>query len=244
MCGIVLSACGNANPNDKEIEAENNNNDLNDVEYNVDKVDNNSNEDDNNNEGSNNNYDNDEEFEFDWNKSEEKIQEVVELIEEDKAFDAGSYIEGDIPEGDYAFIPFEGSGEYYSEEDSSGSIIDNENFKSFGYVHVHEKGNLETKGALVSVEDLEDLDVSGAKELYEVINDVEDYDESGWYKVGTDIDPGEYTLESYGSAYVSVMDGPVGNSNIVTNDNFDGKYSINVEEGQYLNVSKATITDM
>ena len=173
----------------------------------------------------------------------EMILKVIDLIDEGLAFDSGSYIKGDIPKGEYAFVPFEGSGEYYSEEDSGGNIVDNENFSSFGYVQVHEAGNLETRGALVSGEGLEKLEVSGAKELYEIVNDKENYLDAGWYKVGKDIEPGEYVIESYGSGYVAVMTGPVGNSDIVDNENFNGKYTVNLQEGQYLKVSNATITE-
>ena len=168
---------------------------------------------------------------------------LIELMEEGLVFDTGSYIKGDIPKGEYAFITFEGSGKYYSEEDASGSIIDNENFHSFGYVQVHEAGNLETRGVLVSMEALDELEVSGAKEIYELLNNKSDYADSGLYKVGIDIEPGEYVLESYGSGYVAVLTGPVGNYDIVQNDNFDGRYSVNVQEGQYLDISRATIVE-
>lgn len=93
------------------------------------------------------------------------------------------------------------------------------------------------------MEALDQLDVTGAKELYEVLNGVEDYSDSGWYKVGADIEPGKYVLESYGSGYVAVMSGPVGNSDILTNDNFDGRYSVHLQEGQYLTISRATIAE-
>lgn len=175
--------------------------------------------------------------------SEQMFHDVVDLIDEGLAFDTGSYIKGDIPKGEYAFITFDGGGEYYSEEDASGEIIDNENFTSFGYVQVHEGGNIETRGVLVKVEALEKIDVSGAKELYEIMNETENYSDSGWYKVGVDIEPGEYLIESYGSGYVAAMSGPVGNNDIIKNDNFDGRYSINVQEGQYLVISRATIVE-
>lgn len=185
----------------------------------------------------------DEEEIIELSAREEMILDVLDLVDESLAFDTGSYVKGDIPKGEYAFITFDGSGGYYSEEDASGSIIDNENFDSFGYVQVHEAGNLQTRGVLVNVEAFERLGVSGAKELYEILNDVENYNESGWYKVGVDIDPGKYIIESYGSGYVAVMSGPVGNSNIVDNENFEGRYSVNVKEGQYLVISRGYISE-
>lgn len=171
------------------------------------------------------------------------IQDIVDLIDEGLAFDTGSYIKGDIPKGEYAFVTFDGSGQYYAEKEISGSIIDNENFDSFGYVYVHEEGNVETKGALVKVEALGDLGVSGAKELYEILNELEDYKGSGWYKAGLDIEPGEYIIESIGDGYVAVMNGPVGNTNIDNNENFNGKFAVNVKDGQYLKISRGTIAE-
>jgi len=163
------------------------------------------------------------------------------LITSKDAFDTGSYIKGDIPVGEYAFISFDGSGKYYSEEDSAGNIIDNENFDSFGYVYVQGVGNLQTRGVLIKVSAFEKLGVSGAKEIYEKLNDTTDYNESAMYKVGVDIAPGTYTIESYGEGYVAVTSGPVGDSEIVDNENFNGKYSVNVGIGQYLKVSRGKI---
>ena len=207
----------------------------------------------NNNESNNSENVNNEDYETEELSYEEEevvvteqdlmLMDVVNLIDEGLAFDTGSYIKGDIPEGEYAFVTFEGSGSYYSEEDQSGSIIENENFDSFGYVYVHEAGNLKTSGVLVDVDSLETLDVKGAKELYEKLNGVEDYQDSGHYKVGVDIDPGEHVIESYGSGYIAVMDGPVGKSNIINNDNFDGRYSANVSEGNYLKLSRSYISE-
>lgn len=169
------------------------------------------------------------------------FEKVTGLIASKEAFDTGSYIKGDIPVGEYAFIPFEGSGKYYSEEDSAGNIIDNENFDSFGYVYVQGAGNIQTKGVLIKIGAFDKLGVASAKEIYEQLNNTSDCKDSAMYKVGVDIAPGAYTVESYGQAYVEVMSGPVGNSDIVDNENFSGKYTVNVSEGQYLKVSRGKI---
>lgn len=169
------------------------------------------------------------------------FEKVTGLIDSKDAFDTGSYVKGDIPAGEYAFVPFEGSGKYYSEEDSAGNIIDNENFDSFGYVYVQGAGNIQTQGVLIKIGAFEKLGVKSAKEIYEKLNDVSDYKESAMYKVGVDIAPGTYTIESYGQAYVEVMSGPVGKSDIVDNENFNGKYSVSVSAGQYLKVSRGKL---
>ncbi|KLV27213.1 hypothetical protein ABW02_06730 [Niallia circulans] len=172
----------------------------------------------------------------------EMIQKITNLIYEGKAYDVGSYIQGDIPKGDYAFVTFDGSGEYYSEKDQAGDIVDNENFDSFGYVYVHGVGNIQTDGVLIKVSEIENLGVSNTKELFEILNQTGDFNGSAWYKVGTDIPEGQYVIESINDAYVAIMSGPVGNNKIIDNDNFNGKYSVSVKNGQYLVVSGGTIT--
>ena len=165
------------------------------------------------------------------------------LISEGLAYDTGDYIKGDITPGEYAFVKFDGSGSYYSEEDAAGNIIDNENFDSFGYVKVHGVGSVKTRGVLVNINAFERLNVTGAKQLYEILNNQKNYNQGGYYKVGTDIEPGQYLLESIGgSGYWAIMTGPVGNSDIVNNDNYSGRASVNLRTGQYITISRSTIT--
>ena len=171
------------------------------------------------------------------------LKSISGLAASKRAFDAGSYVAGDIPEGEYVFISMDSGGSYYSEEDGSGNIIDNENFDSFGYVYVHGLGNITTRGIMVSVGALSELDVSGAREMYEKLNEVSGYNQAAWYKIGTDLPAGSYVFESYGSGYGAVMTGPVGNSDIVDNENFNGKWSANVTDGQYLKLSRARLLE-
>ena len=166
---------------------------------------------------------------------------IVGLMSEKLAFDSGSYQRGDIPAGEYAYVKFAGAGSYYEEEDPAGNILDNENFDSFGYVKVHGKGDVETRGVLINVKSFESLGVTGAKDIYEKLNNTKDYYDAGYYKVGTDIPAGTYTVESYGSGYYAVLSGPVGSSDIVKNDNFNGKKTVKVKNGQYLELSRASL---
>lgn len=170
------------------------------------------------------------------------MKKIVALIKEKEAYDTGSYIKDDVAADEYAFVRFSGSGSYYSEEDESGSIIDNENFNSFGYVKVLGVGNIETRGVLIKTSAFEKLGVSSAKQIYEILNSKTDYNQAGYYKVGVDIEAGRYIVESLGgSGYYSINSGPVGNSDIVDNDNFNGRASINVSNGQYIEISRAQI---
>jgi hypothetical protein len=165
------------------------------------------------------------------------FEKISGLFASKQAFDTGSYIKGDIPAGEYAFISFDGSGKYYCENDSANNILDNENFDSFGYVYVNSVGNLETQGVLISTNAFQTLGVTGAKQIYEIVNNVQNFKESGYYKVGLDIPAGQYTIQSTGQGYVANMSGPVGKSDINDNENFNGKYSVTVTNGQYLQIS-------
>lgn len=172
----------------------------------------------------------------------EMFSKISELLDRKLAFDAGDYVVGDIPKGEYAYIGIDSS-KYYSEEDSAGNIIDNEIFDSFGYVYVHGVGNIDTSGILVNVNAFGELGVTGAKQLYEYINMQSNYTQSGMYKIGSDIPAGLYTIESMGSGYFALLTGPVGNNEIIENDNFNGKKQVSVSNGQYLELSKVMISE-
>ena len=160
------------------------------------------------------------------------------LVERGLAFRPGSYAKGSIPSAEYAFISKAGG--YYSET-VNGDILDNENFESFGYVFVHGLGDIKTGGVLVSLEALRELGYSGAKDAYEAVTQQSNYSFSGHYRVGTDIPAGSYTLRSAGRGYAEVNIGPVGNGDIVSNDNFNGTKSVRAKAGQYLKLSRVSI---
>ena len=160
------------------------------------------------------------------------------LIKEKIAFMPASYAIGQIPEGEYAFL---GNG-YYSEE-LNGEIIYNKNFDSFGYVWYHGIGNLTTRGVLIKSEFISETGYNNLKSLYEVITSQENYNFSGHYKVGSDIMPGLYYIESVGSGYMSINSGPVGKSEIIENDNFNGSKTIRLYVGEYLELSRCKINN-
>lgn len=169
-------------------------------------------------------------------------QDIVALQKESLSFEAGNYAKGKIPPGDYIFISLGDTGRYYSEEDMSGSIIDNQNFPSFGYVTVLGAGNVTNRGCLISVNALEKLGVSSAKQIYEMINNVSGYNQSGMYKVGVDIPEGTHTINSLGNdGYYAILSGPVGNKEIVDNKIFNGSITLDLTAGQYLELNRASI---
>lgn len=167
----------------------------------------------------------------------EMLAKIIAAIDTGDAFDTGTYVAGDIPAGNYAFVGIGEGTHYYSEEDATGNIIDNENFDSFGYVHVWAKGDIDAQGVLVSMDYLPSLGVSGAKQLWETVNGHSDWMGAGWYLAGSDIKAGKYTITAVGDGYGAVMSGPVGKNDIIDNEIIDGKWSTSVKSGQYLVVS-------
>ena len=64
---------------------------------------------------------------------------------------------------------------------------------------------------------------------------------AGMYKVGTDLDAGEYVIIA-DSAYVEVTSDSTGTlASIITNDNFNNRTIVTVSAGQYLSVSAGQI---
>lgn len=66
----------------------------------------------------------------------------------------------------------------------------------------------------------------------------------GIYKVGLDIQPGEYNITAQsGSGYYAVLSAVDANEsfNIINNDYFEGNSFVTVADGQYLEISGAAI---
>lgn len=163
---------------------------------------------------------------------------IRELESQREFFKPGSYAEGDIPKGEYAFVSPQGG---YFEEKRAGEILANQNFASFGYVYVNGIGDVTAHGFLIKADRLPVLGFSGAKAAYEAVSKTADHTYSGYYHVGRDIQPGTYIVESTGEAYISVNSGPVGKSEILNNDNFNGSKTVRLRDGQYLELNRASI---
>lgn len=160
------------------------------------------------------------------------------LVRSGLAYEPGSYAKGQIRSGDYVFVSKNGG--YFSEE-LNGQILDNQNFASFGYAYVHGLGDIKTDGYLIATSAVKELGVTSALDLYRAMTRQSQYNFSGVYKGGVDLPAGRYVLQSAGSAYVSVNTGPLGKADIVWNDNFNGSKSVDLQNGQYLEVDRASI---
>src|SRR5699024_1091995 len=183
---LALVACGGVNNNTENV---NNNNDEvenEEVENNEDLVEQNENE-----------TKEDENENKEITNKDELLDAMKPLIEEGLIFDIGDYKKGEVPKGEYAIVGTNGDNAYFSEYDEHDNVVENKNFNNFGYAYVSGAENLSVSGGLISLEALERMGISGAKEFYEIFHDQEEeFKEAGYYKVGVDIKAGEYTVES------------------------------------------------
>lgn len=155
-----------------------------------------------------------------------KTDEEVNYVE------PGMYKIGtDLDAGTYLIF---GTGYMALTKDSTGeldSIITNDNYINTRYIAVEDGEYFEfTDGEAYRVKDAPEISNNG------------EFLDEGMYRVGRDLDPGEYkvkslTNEEY-SGYYEVCNGSRGTiDSIVTNDNFSGEKYITVKKGQYLKLS-------
>lgn len=147
-------------------------------------------------------------------------------------FSAGSYRVGkDIPAGEYKITSSSSYGYYCVYPDSSkADILSNGNFNTCTYVAVSDGQLLEVTGASF-------VAIADAKPTQKLSGE-------GIYKVGLDIQPGEYNITAQsGSGYYAILGTVDANDpfNIINNDNFEGNSFVTVSEGQYLEISRAAI---
>lgn len=139
----------------------------------------------------------------------------------------------DLPAGEY-LIASKGTMAYLAvTKDSSGtleSILTNDNFDTVRYIKVKDGQYLELKNAEIAPID-----------KAPVLQTVDGKYISGMYKVGRDIDPGEYKVipdENSMMSYVEVATDCTGTlDDIVTNDNFDSPKYITIKTGQYIKMN-------
>lgn len=148
------------------------------------------------------------------------------------SYSAGSYRVGkDIPSGEYKITCSSRFGYYCVYPDSSkGDVLSNGNFNTCTYVTVSDGQLLEVTGAsFVAIADAKPTSTLSGE---------------GIYKVGLDIQPGEYNITAQsGSGYYAVLSAVDANEsfNIINNDNFEGNSFVTVADGQYLEISGAAI---
>ncbi len=158
-----------------------------------------------------------------------------------ETYSEGMYKVGtDIPAGEYCLFSDDEYGGYYSvcknsNVDDIDSIINNDNFDYNAFVTVSDGQYLELSRAYA----VPVGDIDGKK--YKIETDGE-----GTFRVGTDIEAGEYKLEcteAEYSGYYCVYDSSDPEADIVGNDSFDGQAYVTVTDGQYLQLSFCKIAE-
>lgn len=152
----------------------------------------------------------------------------------DYSIKEGMYKVGtDIPAGEYVVVA-EANGYMQVSKDSTGdinSIVTNENIQNRTIVTVKDGQYLTaTNGKIYPIDKAPKVDTSSG-----ILP-------SGMYKVGVDIQPGEYKVSADANGYVEVAKNSLGSiDSIVSNDNFTGDKYITVAAGEYLKITNATL---
>lgn len=153
------------------------------------------------------------------------------------AIKPGKYKVGvNLAPGEYRIYSSAKSSYFAITADSNGDdILNNDNFKDISYVNVLEGEYLELSRCFIVPFNPEDP----KDDSRTILTD-------GVYKVGFDLDPGEYYLEVAAEGkkgYWAILDSSYSDQDIISNENYENQTFVTVEEGQYLELSR-TILDL
>ncbi|WP_349726077.1 hypothetical protein [Lysinibacillus capsici] len=185
-------------------------------------------------------------FEVELSLKEKKLRVIDKLIESKLAFKDGEYIKGEIPEAEYGFISYDDKESLISAKEKGSDInVIYSSTNSFSYIYIKENLEVELEGLLINIDAFEELEIMGAKELFEILNSRTDYKQDGTYKIGSDIPSGEYTVRktevgSSGNGYFELHIGPEYNSEYVDSQEFD-ETVITLIDGHYIMIHEAII---
>ncbi|WP_418775941.1 hypothetical protein [Intestinibacter bartlettii] len=184
------------------------------------------------------------------NSSSNSVQSNSENVKENKNYSLeltnGTFKVGeDLDPGEYILVKNEGEfmGNYDITTDTTGdmeSSIDSNAFENFSYIEVKKGQYLQLdKCTLYIPSELGDkFDFSNEKELT-----------NGMFRVGKDVEPGEYKLEiasdddnaqGWYSLYNNLGKGYKGGPDLQDSDFFSGSKLITLKEGQYLKLDSET----
>lgn len=153
----------------------------------------------------------------------------------DESIKAGMYKVGaDIKAGEYVVVASNDLGYMEVDKDSTGkldSIIGNDNIEGRVYVTVNDGQYFNVKSAKIYPADKAPKVEAKNNKLA-----------GGMYKVGVDLQPGEYKVSAKDEGYVEVKsDSNPGLDGIVSNDNFTGDKYVTVSAGQYIKLQSAEL---
>lgn len=161
-------------------------------------------------------------------------QQSAESQDELEQYADGMYKVGaDIPAGEYILDP-SATAYYQVASDSTGtleSIVSNDNFSGTRYITVSDGQYLTLTSCIAYPASY----VSDGKVKNDNLS-------GGMYKVGVDIEAGEYKVTPDGNGYYEVDSSSAGTLDaIVANENFSSDVYVTVSDGQYLKLSGATL---
>ncbi len=162
-------------------------------------------------------------------------QTAGQSAKQDSSIKAGMYKVGqDLPAGEYVIMAGTSSGYFQLSKDSSGqldSIICNDMFENRSIVTVKDGDYFEFKtGKAYPIDKAPKVEPKNG-----VL-------QSGMYKVGLDLEPGEYKVRANGDGYIEVAnDSRHTLTGIVSNDIFSGDKYVTVKSGQYIKFQKAEL---
>ena len=166
-----------------------------------------------------------------WDAAQKRVvvgEVPADNSENDKYITAGMYKVGqDIKAGEYVVYP-DGQGYYQVSRDSTGepeSIIANDSFSGNRYVTVADGQYFELKNAkMLPIAETEPFKPVSGKYT------------GGMYKVGRDIEAGEYkAIAEDDFAYAEIVKDSTGSfDSIITNDNFTASKYVTIKDGQYI----------
>jgi len=138
----------------------------------------------------------------------------------------------DIQPGEYVLL---GDSAYFQiASNSTGdmtAIVCNDNFSNRSIVTL-------SAGQYITVTNARIVPMNLAPKVAPVNNMLSE----GMYKVGLDIQPGEYKVIANGSGYIEVAkDSKHSMNSIVSNDNFDNERYITIRPGQYIKLSSVQL---
>ncbi|KZL94384.1 hypothetical protein [Clostridium magnum] len=167
------------------------------------------------------------------NTADTKTKETAPAPKDDSIKEGMYKVGTDIQPGEYV-VTSDTSGYVEVTKDSTGSldsIVMNENIQGRVYVTIASGQYFTTKNAKTYPADK-------APKVTPTDNKLS----SGQYKVGVDIQPGEYKVRSSNGGYVEVSKSSKhGMGDIVSNDNFTGDKYITIAAGQYITIRNGDI---
>ncbi|MGH4139243.1 hypothetical protein [Clostridium sp.] len=139
----------------------------------------------------------------------------------------------DIKAGEYVVVSDQSAYMQLS-KDSTGtldSIIANENIQNRTIITIKAGQYFEVKNGDI-------YPISKAPKAVPTNNQLP----AGMYKVGLDVQPGEYKVVAEGTGYVEVSNNSSHDLySIVSNDNFEGEKYVTIKQGQYITLGNATL---